>query len=529
MPKVVSIQKMIAIEQAQCSLGISLDTLMRTAGAELARVVSTYSKVSRSSRRAVALVGSGNNGGDALVAVSILAQAGWHCTALLVSDRKPDDILIAEAKLADCEILDVSTGILGSFTDSPVVIDGILGTGFKLPLREKLADLFKDLTALIQKNNCEVFAVDCPSGVDCDSGEAAVTAIPADVTVCMAAVKQGLLKDPAAGLAGRIMTVDIGVTEDNPEWQMALDEVLDARTILELLPDREAYSHKGTYGKVLVCGGCIQYPGAPVLSAMGAYSIGAGLVRIAGTEVTQIAFAGQLPEAVWSRLPEASGYLCAKSATEFEKQCVNQNVVVFGPGLGQAGSTAEFAAEALKTFGGDRFRSKGTRVVIDADGLRQIAKIDRWHAELPAGSVITPHPGEFAGISVDLGLTSSDRTLIAKIAAKAWHCVVVLKGAYTVIAAPDGRSMVIAIATSALAKAGTGDVLSGMIAGLMAQGAGSYEAAMVGAGLHAMAGLEAADELKSDRSVMASDLRYYVGVVISLLPELAEAPGLLGI
>lgn len=529
MPKIISVEKMIAVEQAQVKLGTTLDALMRQAGVGLAQAVADHSNASLNSKKVVALVGSGNNGGDALVAIVKLANAGWNCAVAIIGRRKLDDPLVTEAIAAGCKFHNQDDDLLALLEDSPVVIDGILGTGFKLPMRDDLAQTMENIGRSIRSLGCEVFAVDCPSGVECDSGALSEHVIPADVTVCMAAVKQGLLKFPAAEIVGRLMTVAIGITENNPEWQLATDEVLDAKTLLELLPSRNPNSHKGSFGKVLICGGCIEYPGASVLSAMGAYSVGAGLVRVAAIDRIQLAFAGQIPEVVWARLVDQDGFLCKASLPAFESAIIGQNALVLGPGLGQAEQVSEFMKLAIQVLAMKPIRDFGTRCVIDADGLRHLAQQEYWHENLPPNSIITPHPGEFASINLGLDLSDNERVNNAKTAAQAWNCVVVLKGAMTVVAAPDGRIVVIPIATSALAKAGTGDVLAGMIAGWMAQGLGSFNAAVVGAALHGLAGLAASQDLKSDRSVMASDLRYYIGDVISNLPEQLNKPGLLGI
>ena len=523
MPKLVSVTKTIAIEQAQVNLGVSMRQLMLNAGAGVAAVIRRSSESAVGNKKVISLVGKGNNGGDALVALRDLAFEGWHGTALIFGQRSISDPLIKAVRGLGCEVVQFSEEEKGSIEKmlhgEPAVIDGILGTGFRLPLSAELASAMNWIKGEIKRQKCQVFSVDCPSGVNCDTGECADEAMNADITVCMAAIKQGLLKFPAAARTGKIETVDIGITEDNPEWQSVSDLVVDEAMLKSLLPPRPLNSHKGMFGKVLVCGGCLEYLGAPILNGYGAYVVGAGLVRIATTEFSMQGLCGRLPEAVWLRLPHTAGYLNAEGISSLDRSLVEQDVLIFGSGLGINETTTEFVNSFVDLMQQRKNVLAGLKIVLDADGLRMITSLDHWYEKMPSQTIITPHPGEFRAITAEMGLEGADRLESAKIAAREWNCVVVLKGAMTVIAAPDGRSATIPIASPALAKAGTGDVLAGMIGGFLGQGLTSFGAGVLGAGIHAMAGEVSSAIYNNNRSIMASDVYYHTSEVFSKLEE----------
>jgi NAD(P)H-hydrate epimerase len=379
-----------------------------------------------------------------------------------------------------------------------------------------------------------VVAVDCPSGVDCDSGEAAPEVIPASVTVCMAAVKQGLLKFPAFELAGELRVVDIGLTEKLKLWKQIKHFVADDELVEDVLPARPADSHKGTFGTALIVAGSINYTGAALLAGRAAYRIGTGLVQMAVPGPVHAALAGHFPEATWILLPQEMGVIADSAADVLVKNLERATAVLIGPGLGAENTTGDFLENLLQ--GKHTIRKPGGRIgfvqntesaaaekaavlpplLIDADGLRHLAKLKDWPTLLSAGTILTPHPGEMAALTgLDKDDIQKDRLGIALKYAAEWKHVVVLKGAFTIVAAPDGRSTTIPVATSALAHAGTGDVLAGLIAGLRAQGVEAYEAAVAGAWIHAEAGLYAAEKVGSEASVLAGDVLEAVADIMS--------------
>ena len=528
--KLVTVSQMRAIEKEADASGVSYAELMQNAGRGLAELVHALGQ-ENGWDEVTGLVGPGNNGGDTLVALAWLAQAGWRTHAYLVN-RKKDDELIAH-------YLSVGGGLTESANDendesltaflnqSDVFVDGLLGTGIKLPLKKEAAQLLGKINFITSEMELPPFivAVDCPSGVDCDTGEAADETISADLTVTMAAAKQGLLKLPAFEFVGELQVVDIGLPENLDSWNSIQTEAADWDMVSALLPERTPASHKGTFGTAFVVAGSSSYTGAALLAGTAAYRVGAGLVTMAVPEPLHAALAGHLPEAIWVLLPHENGFISDHASDNVLQNLqvlpspssaawtVLQNLAraaafLIGPGLGDKLSTRAFIEDLIPSI--------KIPVVVDADGLRHLSALflgerdgvrEDWYKKLFAPAVLTPHPGEMSALT---GLPKeeiqSNREAIASKYAKEWGHVVVLKGAFTVIASPDGRSTMIPVATPALAKAGTGDVLAGLIVGLRAQGLDAYAAAVAGAFIHAQAGLFAAEVLGTTASVLASDV-----------------------
>jgi NAD(P)H-hydrate epimerase len=260
----------------------------------------------------------------------------------------------------------------------------------------------------------------------------------------------------------------------------------------------------------LIVAGSVSYTGAAFLSGKAAYRAGAGLVTMAVPEPLHAALAGQFPEATWIVLPHESGFISSKAVDVLKKNLGRASSLLIGPGFGVEDTTREFIETILPEI--------KLPVIIDADGLKLLSDIKDWHRNIPAPAVLTPHPGE---MSVMTGLSKDEiqnnRQEIALKYAQKWGHVLILKGAFTVIASPDGRMTVIPVASPALARAGTGDVLAGLIVGLRAQGLDAYEAAVTGAWVHAQAGLEAGSILGGSVSVLAGDVLEAVPDVLAEL------------
>lgn len=529
--KLVTVAEMQAIEREADARGLSYEQMMENAGRGLAEItVSSYSQWM--SGGALGLVGSGNNGGDTLVALAELAKRGWRTSAYLVRPRPAEDPLLnrlvrAGGKLYRAEE-DAAYDLLRELLSAhPVILDGVLGTGIRLPLRPEVA-IVLDATrrTLATLPDAHVVAVDCPSGIDLDTGEVAPETIPAELTVTMAAAKLGMLKFPAFSLLGRLEHVSIGLPEEGTEgfyvesWEAVRRRVPEPNWVRMTLPRRPAQAHKGTFGTALIVAGSVNYSGAALLAGMAAYRSGAGLVTLAVPEPLHKALAGHFPEATWLPLPEEDGFIAASAAEHLLNSMERATALLIGPGFGLANGTKEFLARLLK---GEKQRQVGFLLsgparpaaesrelpptVVDADGLKLLAKLEDWPNRLPKPAVLTPHPGEMAVLTgLDKDTIQSDRLGLAERCAREWGHVVVLKGAFTVIAGPDGDSAVIPVANPALARAGTGDVLAGLIAGLLAQGMEAFPAAAAGAWIHAQAGLEAEKMVGNPASVLAGDL-----------------------
>lgn len=534
--KLVTVSQMKAIEKEADAGGLTYDQMMENAGHGLADVILDIFE-DDVEPEAVGLVGPGNNGGDTLVALAVLAAEGWKTRAYLVKRKK--DNLVKRFTEAGGQVLSGENAfeqLAEAIGIADVLLDGVLGTGTTLPLKKDVAELLSEVNDILDglDNYPVVVAVDCSSGVDCDSGEVADETIAADLTVTMAAVKQGLLKLPAFEYVGDLEVVDIGLPDDLPSLKELHVEVADAESVAALLPERPIDSHKGTFGTALIAAGSINYTGAAVLAGEAAYRAGAGLVTLAVPAPLHVALAGRFPEATWVLLPHEMGVISANGAEVLAKDFERASALLVGPGFGMEDATKEFVENILD----GKFSSKKNvqrigfvhqesdkkeenqvklpPLIFDADGLKLLAQIKDWYQKIPAPAILTPHPGEMSvltGLSKEL--IQESRQDLASQYAKTWGHVVVLKGAFTVIAAPDGRAMIIPVASPALARAGTGDVLAGLIVGLRAQGLGAYEAAVAGAWIHAQAGLYAADDLGTTVSVLAGDVLDSVSDVIS--------------
>jgi NAD(P)H-hydrate epimerase len=534
--KFVTVAQMRTIEKEADAGGLSYGQMMQNAGQGLAEVVADLF-LDQDQLEVAALVGPGNNGGDTLVALTALANEGGKATAFLIK-RKKDDLLDGLVKAGGRVLAGDKSfeEFAEALETADVFLDGALGTGIKLPLKKEMAEALSEVNDLLDSLDDPplVIAVDCPSGIDCDTGEAADETIPADVTVTMAAVKQGLLKLPAFGYVGELRVVDIGLPADLSSMNQLLTEVADEDSVSALLPVRALDSHKGTFGTALIAAGSVNFTGAAVLAGEAAYRAGAGLVQLAIPASIHAAIAGQIPEATWVLLPHSTGVIASDAAEVLAKNFERATALLIGPGLGSEPTTKEFIEELLTGKSvpkksavrigfvhedlekAEEDQSKLPPMIVDADGLRLLAQIKDWRKILPANSILTPHPGEMSALT---GLSKEeiqeDRQTVAIRYAKEWGHVVVLKGAFTVVASAEGRMTVIPVASPALARAGTGDVLAGLIVGLRAQGLEAYDAAVAGAWIHAQAGLYAADDLGTTASVLAGDVLNSVSDVLS--------------
>ncbi|NMC84497.1 MAG: NAD(P)H-hydrate dehydratase [Anaerolineaceae bacterium] len=529
--KLVSVAEMKQIEQQAVAAGVSNEQMMRRAGAGVGQWISEM-YLEEDPQTVIGLIGKGNNGGDGLLALHFLLGKGWRAVAVLVG-RSESDSLVREFQTAGGEIVSAPAPAALAHFQQPefaqaILLDAVLGTGIKLPLREEVSQLLHSAAAVFDGH--EVIALDCPSGVDCDSGAAAEEILPATATLCIEAVKQGLVQEPAARYVGELAVIPLDLPaekqEDEPKKFVVSEEWVQAR-----LPHRSAFSHKGTFGKVMVIGGSVNYCGAPVMAGNAAYRVGTGLVTLAVPQTVAGWMASSNPEITWLILDEMDGVIAENAAALIRERATDYSCLAIGPGIGREETTAAFLTDILlpdqakKRAQTGFVKSAATRnapevtwpgIVLDADGLRWLAEQGNWAGRVNASLVLTPHPGEMAALTgLSIAEIQSRRLTVASEFAQKWGQVVVLKGAFTVVAAPDGRAGVIPVATSALAKAGSGDVLSGMIAGLLAQGMECFEAAVCGAWIHARCGELAEEWTGAAASVLASDL-------IDCIPEVLQ-------
>ena len=287
-------------------------------------------------------------------------------------------------------------------------------------------------------------------------------------------------------------------------------EVIEQDWVMDILPDRPLNAHKGVFGTALIIAGSVNYPGAAILAGEGAYRIGAGLVVLAVPETIYRGVIKSIPEATWTRLDDQDGVISSSAVEQIKVMIGRPTACLIGPGLGVIETTRKFLDKVLRI-------ENLPPLVIDADGLRLTSELKNWSEVLSPGCVLTPHPGEMAyltGMQVDK--IQADRVGTAEYYAREWNQIVVLKGAHTVISSPDGMTKILDSANPALARAGSGDVLAGIVVGLMAQGVSPFDAAAGGAWIHARAGSIAAEIAGNPASVLAGDISAAVGEVLSL-------------
>jgi len=539
--KIVTVEQMRKIEQAADEGGLTYARMMENAGMAIAQAI--LGRIEDiSDKRVVLLIGSGNNGGDALVAGHYLAEAGAKVAAYLVKPLPDDDPNLARLSARGLMIAvagqDQRWRVLDQLLDAAdVVVDGVLGTGFNLPLKGSAKEILGRAKKQLIKSRAHpvVVAIDCPSGLDCDSGEVADEALIADLTVTLVAAKPGLLRFPGAYNVGELIVAEIGIPPEQEELMAVTEELASREMVRGWLPARPKDAHKGTFGQAIVVAGSVNFPGAAALAGVAAYRVGAGLVTLAVPGNIQALIASLLPEATWIVLPHELGAIAEGAADVLMHELKEAKALLVGPGLGLDATTERFmkrllgaqhtAAKTKIGFVGDKKKAgiKQTSLpacVIDADGLKLMANIPDWHSYLPSLSILTPHPGEMAVLTgEDKNELQTDRVKAAVRWSKEWGHVVVLKGAHTVIASPDGRSTVLPFATAALARAGTGDVLAGVIVGLRAQGVEAYEAAILGGYLQGKAGELAAKGIGAEASVLAGEVAEALPGAISELME----------
>lgn len=517
--KIVTVDQMRRIEAAADAQGHSYATMMERAGGAVAQVVlaqlvnRSTSQLINQSPRILVLVGPGNNGGDGLVAARHLHDAGAHVRVYLLKPREETDVHLAALRTRQVPIIAPNALEISHLRYCEVIVDALLGTGASRPITGELAELLRRVAAVVNARRHAapelvnpalphpashaplIVAVDGPTGLNYDTGELDPLTVPADVSVTFAYPKLGHTRFPGAGACGELIVADIGT---DPKLGNDIErELADPVLIRSMLPARPANAHKGTFGKTLIVAGSTLYTGAPILAAKAAYRAGAGLVTLAAPQSIHAIMASKIDEATFRPLPDQSGVLSAEAATEIRDLLETYDVALIGPGLTTEARSFIAAFLALKI---------STALVLDADALNCLAQIDQWWTQVKSTAILTPHPGEMSRLTkLSLKAIEADRVSVAIEFAKTWGHVVVLKGAFTVIAAPDGRSILMPFANPALAMAGSGDVLAGTIAAMVSQGLRSFEAAMCGAYLHGVSGELARREIGA-AGVLAGDL-----------------------
>lgn len=527
--KVVTSSQMREIDEKANAGGLSTATMMENAGRAVAEEIGR--RLETEGQEILVLVGPGNNGGDGLVAARHLHDSGAKVSLYLWKRKIREDEVFALTQERDIPCLRARddpdfAGLRHLLSKAQLIIDALLGTGGgSRPITGTLKGLLDTVRERLKEKPTFLVALDLPTGLDCDTGAVDPATIPAHLTVTLAFPKRGRFLFPGAAYIGELVVADIGIPE--PLAQKIKTDLATAEMVAQILPPRPLNAHKGTFGKALIVAGSVNYTGAAYLASAAATRVGTGLVTLALAENLHPILASKLHEVTFLLLPHDLGALVPSALPLLAKSLPDYDALLLGPGLGREDQTVDFvhrllglhAAGVRRHIGFMTGEERGEPtplelppLVIDADGLNALAQAPEWWKSFPGPAVLTPHPGEMARL-LDSSVKEIEKDRVGRVtsAAQKWGQVVLLKGAHSLVAAPDGRLTFSPFANPGLATAGTGDVLAGAIVGFLAQGLPPYQAAIAGVFLHGLAGEMARQEV-GETGMVAGDL-------LPLLPQ----------
>ena len=490
--------------------GIPSMVLMENAGRGCVDVLETYFDLD--GLRVLIVCGKGNNGGDGFVVARHLHNRGAEVTVALLgsmNDLKRDALhnykLLKTGKLNIARVTSASTlGKLCQSHNPDVIIDAIFGTGFAGSPK----GIYYQAIELINRTDTFVLSIDIPSGINGDNGQFIKTCIIADATATMCLPKRGHYLYPGRAFTGDLYTIDIGIPYSSID--QGFPRVIEHDDVAQLLPYRQPDGNKGTFGQVLLIAGARGFSGAAAMAAHSILRTGAGLVRLAAPRGIMDALESKLLEVVKVPLEQTEDETISSAAVRTAAPLLkDSDTVVIGPGIKTHPDTAEFLQAILPRI--------DKPLVLDADAINIIAQDPSILKRIKAPFIMTPHPGELARLTRLTPKQINDRRIdLATDYARKFSCVMVLKGAPTVIAAPDGDTYINPTGNSGLASAGSGDILVGMISGFLAQGTRLLDAAIAGVFLHGMCA-DLALEKSNEYSIMAGDLLEYIQASINYL------------
>ncbi|GCE48569.1 NAD(P)H-hydrate epimerase [Thermosporothrix hazakensis] len=505
---IVTVAEMRELEaQADKQYGLSSPILMQNAGKSAADIFIEHlpSQQDIHNLNILLLIGPGNNGGDGLVMAEHLKNAGASINLYHWKQRR----LIIRGEEIESE--HVAREFEAALQRADYIIDALLGTGTSRPLTEDMRHLLQRVEQeRKRRKSVRVVAIDLPTGLNADTGKVDEGCIRADMTITLACPKQGFFFFPGRDYIGELYVGSIGLPEALE--QDLHTEMLTTTLVHRILPERPLNSNKGTFGKVMLFCGSPPYPGSAYLAGRAAARVGAGLITLAVSEQMLPIYASSFHEATFAILPERA---TTAGPTENETTVKVRSLIahmqgyralLIGPGLGQSAQTREMILQLLEYLRSQP-REQRPRLIIDADGLNNLSALEHWWTYLPEDTVITPHPGEMGRLCNGHKVSGGDieRLELAREKAREWKVTLVLKGACTIIATPDGKTRMNWYANPALASAGTGDVLGGMIAGFLAQGLAPFDAASAGVYLH-VAAAQLVSQETGPAGLLASDL-----------------------
>ncbi len=507
--KITTSEEMRQLDKdAQITYGIPSLILMENAGIQTVRhIEERYGNLKN--KNITVVCGKGNNGGDGLVIARHSANKGADASVCLLSDAKE----ISKDSKANLEIIKrmnvpVYAGVAGiknGIKKADIIIDAIFGTG----LKKDISGIYAKAIDLINRSKKPVIAVDIPSGINSDNGQIKGCAVRADLTVTFCLPKIGHLIYPGAEYSGSLKIADISIPKDLIDKSSIKTHLITKESVSQILPKRRPDAHKGEFGHLFILAGSPGLTGAAVMAGLSALRIGTGLVTLGVPEGLNHIFETKLTEAMTLPLAQTNEQTISPAAKNkilnFLKKA---DAIAIGPGLSQNRETTQLVRELI--------REVRMPMVIDADAINAIA----GHADIlkkaKAQVIITPHPGELSRLlNSAADEINRDRIAIARKTAEQYNVIVVLKGANTVIAEPDGNVYINNTGNPGMASGGTGDVLTGMAAGLICQKVSPVSAAIAGVFLHGLAG-DIAEKEKGESGLIAGD-------VIEKIPEACKS------
>ncbi len=474
----------LAIERQACEeMHIPMLLLMEQAGVAVAERVQAHLASCRKGAQVGIICGIGNNGGDGLAAARHLIAAGIDVHLYMYGDttnataltkQYGDMILGMGAEIRNLRTDPVFSSFPEELTKCDLLVDALMGTGYRGPMEQ---DIRKIIQAI---NDCKLptIAIDLPSGVDCDTGQAE-TAVKAMETVALIMPKPGHFLQPGGSFCGRLTVSHLALPFGWVHKRSSL-EAADTTRVASIIKTRSMGAHKGEMGKTFIAAGSARYPGAALLTAQGALRAGSGLVYL--LDYSRRDFSAHLPEVIpGSCLLSPEDWRSPDQILKAVAKIKNNTTLVMGPGLSDDPDVAEVVRYTVQAW--------ASSMVLDADALNALENKTNLLTKAAGKIVITPHPGEMARLlGIPIQEVQSDRVQVARDAAEKWRCTVVLKGAGTIIATPGQRVCINTTGNPGMATGGSGDVLAGLIGGLLSQGYDSHEAAVLGVYMHGKAG-----------------------------------------
>jgi NAD(P)H-hydrate epimerase len=517
---VVSAAEMRRLDELTIAKGTPGYVLMERAG-EGATAVLLKRFPGVHGRRVVIVSGKGNNGGDGFVIARLLAGKGVIAEVLLLGRaahlRGDAARALAGLQGTSVQVVELAEAkdidkLADAFGGASLLVDAVFGTG----LNADVTGLHADVLGRMNRSGVPIFAVDIPSGLDADRGRPLGVCIEATATATFGFAKIGEVVHPGLQYVGDLSIIDIGIAAAAVSEVKPQVSVLEAHDVAANVPRRPAEAHKGTCGHVLVLAGSRGHSGAGLLAAHAACRGGAGLTTLAGPASLNVVFSLGIPEVMTATLPDVDGSILFDSAS-LESVLERKQAIVVGPGIGTHEGACSLIDHLLEVA--------EVPLVVDADGLTCLVRsLDRL-AHTRAQVILTPHPGEMARLlAADVRAVQDDRVETARTFAQKHHCVVALKGARTVIAAADGKVWINPTGNPGMASGGMGDVLSGLIGALLAQGLSPTAAACLAVYVHGVAADTIAAE-KGPIGLRASDVAEYLPVAFKLLVAGARPRG----